>query len=142
MRAGDIVFVRGHTPISTIIRLFDKGEFSHVSVAVSPTHVIEAEWSTKVRIAPVHYEDYKVIDLGLSEQQRDLIVHFAIQLVGLKYDFLSILGILFNKEWNSPQAKICTEIVVSVLMGIGYLEKEMFLKPNELYRFLTKKENK
>lgn len=139
MKAGDIVFVRGHSTIATVIRWFDKGEFSHVGVAVSPTHVIEAEYSTRVRITPMVYKDYEILDLGLSELQRDVLVHLAIQLVGMKYDFLSILGIIFNENWNSPQAQICTEVVVALLLGIGYLDNEVFLKPNELYQFLTKK---
>jgi hypothetical protein len=140
MKAGDIVFVRGKTPISTIVRWFDEGDFSHVAVAVSPTHIIEAEYRTKIRISKMEYDDYEIVPLELSDLQRDILVHLAIQLVGIMYDFLSIIGIIFNKRWNLPQAKICTEVVVALLLGIGYLDKEIFLKPNELYRFLTKKE--
>lgn len=140
MKAGDVVFVRGKSIVSHAIRLFDPGEFSHVCVAVSPTHVVEAEYSTKVRIVPIEYKDVEIVDLKLTDLQRDLLVHLAIQLVGKWYDFYTIFGIMFDKkDWNVKEALICTEVAAALLLGIGFLEDEVSLKPNEFYRYLKEK---
>lgn len=136
MRAGDIVFVRGKSPIATLIRLFDKGSFSHVAVAVSETHIIEAEWDTKARIAKMEYDDFEIIDLGLTDKQRDIIVHEGIDLVGMWYDYLQIVGYIFFKDMGSPKSLICSELAYILLNKVGIDIKDRHIKPNELYKRL------
>lgn len=58
MRAGDIIFVRGDSIISTAIKLLDKGKFTHVAMAVSLTHILEAQYFATVRITPFYFKDY------------------------------------------------------------------------------------
>jgi len=140
MKAGDIVFVRGHNPISYAVRLMDKGSFSHVALAVSPTHVIEAEYSTRVRICPIHYKDFEVVDLNLTEEQRDDIVHGGIQAVGKWYDYIQILGYVLSRKTflGSPNALICSELVYELLSGVGINMGNPFIKPNEMYELVKK----
>lgn len=137
METGDLIFVRGHSLISNIVRAVDKGEFSHVAMAVSPTHVIEAEWSTKSVITPVHYEDYEVVSLDLTEEQKDIIIKKAIQLTGRWYDYPQALGYLFSRKWGSPKNLVCSEIVYLLLKEIGLDLGNPDVTPNELYQGIT-----
>jgi hypothetical protein len=70
LQAGDIIFIRGHSLFSNAVRFFDPGTFSHVAVAVSATHILEAQFYTRVRIAPMNYDEYEVIDLGRINGRR------------------------------------------------------------------------
>lgn len=137
MEAGDLIFVRGHSLVSSIVRAVDKGEFSHVAMAVSPTHVIEAEWSTKSVITPLHYEDYEVISLGMTEEQKDRIIKKAIQLTGRWYDYPQAVGYLFSRKWGSPKNLVCSEIVYLLLKEIGLDLGDSNITPNELYTAIT-----
>ena len=140
MRAGDIVFVRGTSAISTAVRYFDPGEFSHVAIAVSETHILEAQWYTKTRITNFYFNNYQIIDLNLTEEERDYIVHAGIQLVGKWYDYKQILGVVLRNPSNNPNYLICSEIIASLLSQIGKYEyKEVIdLNPNQLYQLLIR----
>ena len=128
------------------MRYFDKGEFSHVCVMVSETHCVEAQYSTKVRITPMKYKNYEVIDLGLSLQEQDNIVHNAIDFCGKWYDYGTIIKLMikdiFDKGdlnlWSNPNSLICSELVYSLLMSIGRYEDATLLTPNQLYKLLSK----
>jgi hypothetical protein len=147
MKSGDIVFVRGNSLISWLIKLFDHGQFSHVAIAVSDNEVLEAEYNTKTRITPFYFTDYEIVDLGLSDEQRKRVEKLAPKLTNFRYDFLEIVTIairnIFDRKfkiWNSPRAYICSELVEFVLSDIGVIPKDKDLKnitPNELRRYLN-----
>lgn len=138
MQAGDIVFVRGKTLMSKLIRFFDKGEFSHVAMAVSPNLIIEAQYGTKVRIVPFrfNYEDCEIVDLGLTEEQRKQIQRNANKYVGKRYDYLQAIGLALKRGIDNQNAYICTEIIHEMLGCVGYECCPNDMKPNELYRYL------
>lgn len=147
MRAGDIVFVRGNSLISNAVRYFDKGEFSHVAIAVSSTHVLEAQYSTKVRMTPFYFEDYEVVDLGLTDEERNRVVHLGVQQTGKWYDYSQIAWYILKKVFNlegdnllnSPNNLICSELVSNILILLGKIsvnERVVDFTPNELYNFL------
>lgn len=148
MKAGDIIFVRGNSPLSKIVRFFDKGRFSHVAIAVSETHVLEANWNMRTRIREMKYEDYEIVDLHLDEEERDQIVHEGIQMIGRWYDYSQIIWYVFAKlftlkgrnKLNNPKNLICSELVFYLLFIVGRLESNKNLNaditPNQLYKNL------
>jgi hypothetical protein len=143
---GDIVFVRGTSLISRLIRKLDGGEYSHVTMMVTDTDSIEAMYNTTCKIKP--FDDsyqYEVLRLHLSDEQKSQILEIAKTLEGKRYDFLQVLGILlkavFKKEYtlNSPNRFICTEAVVTILEEIGAIEKGAIpieVTPNELMQYI------
>lgn len=148
MRSGDIIFVRGHSLIPNIIRHFD-GEFSHCAIAVSSTHILEAQGGTKSRITRFYFDDYEILDLGFTDSERDMIVHMGIQLVGYKYDYLQVIGFFlekvlkfnFNDFLNSHTRFICSELIDMLLFGLGKLPEDEYVgdkTPNELYEYIIK----
>ncbi|WP_101844226.1 hypothetical protein [Halobacillus sp. Marseille-P3879] len=135
MEIGDIIFVRGKSPVSFLVRLFDQGEFSHVALMISNTHCIESQWNTRVRIVPMEFNDYEVVRIPLSDIRKDMIVRNAASLTGRWYDYRQIISYLIQRPWNAPNAYICSEIITTLLF-----DKDMVLKPNELYRYIIENE--
>lgn len=149
MKAGDIVFVRGNSPLSDLVRFFDKGEFSHVAIAVSSTHVLEANWYMRVRIREMKYEDIEIIDLGFTREERNKVVQDGIAFIGLYYDYFQIMGYILQKlfsleggnKFNSPKNLICSELIFMILVSMGSkfniaMEIGYDVTPNQLYEIL------
>lgn len=150
IKTGDIIFVHGKGKIlSPLIRFFDKGRFSHCCIAISDTHILEAQYMKKVKIIPFYYgeHDIEIIDLGLNEEQKRKVIQVGLTLTGTWYDYPQLLGYVLQKwfkgksrnPFNNPNNLICSELVNNVLLATGYLlpsEKVEDLTPNQLYNFL------
>lgn len=150
MQTGDLVFVRGHSLLSRLITLFDKGKWSHVAVAVSDTEIIEAAYFTKVRIRKMEYKDYEIAPMNLTFEEQKTIVELAKKLEGKWYDYKQILWYvlrnLFKVEkspfWNNPNDLICSELVFILYSSIGKTYGDSFVTPNELYHIITNNREK
>lgn len=137
IKTGDILFVRGHSLISKGIRLFDEGEFTHVAVALSDTHILESQYYTKTRITPIYFDDYEIVRLDLPEEE---VLKNSIQLVGKWYDYSQIIGYMIKHRTNNPNKLICSELVATLLFRLKIVEDYEAIKdltPNELYQYLT-----
>ena len=149
MNKGDIIFVRGKSLKSRIVRLFDKGRFSHVAVCVSEEIILEADFFTKshmVKFDESKYDDIEVIDLGLSDELRFMVAEIALDYVGKNYDYAQLFGYAVEKVFhckrnlfNNPNNLICSELVFHILDRIGILDDLQIgsegedLTPNQLY---------
>lgn len=145
-QAGDIVFVRGKSIISNLIRLFDKGQFSHVAIFVSDIHIIEAEYNTEVRITEFKYKDYEIVHLNLAKYEQSHVKRIAQRFVGRKYDYLQIIRLLIELRLgfklfahNSPKSVICSELAGYILEELGKYNGTANLTPNQLYQLLKLK---
>jgi len=150
IKAGDIIFVRGTSIISKIIRFFDAGKFSHVCIAISDTHILEAQYFRRVAIKPFYYgrKEIEVIDLGLDEEQKRKTIQVGLSLTGIWYDYLQLFYYVLKKIFrlkgrnflNNPNNLICSELISQILLAIGFIsphEKVQDLTPNQLYNFLN-----
>jgi hypothetical protein len=149
MNIGSIIFVRGKTPLSKAIKYFDNGEFSHVAISVTKngSHILEAQYFTSVRVVPFYFDDYEVVSIGLTEEERCKLVQLGLQMVGKYYDYKTILWYvlenLFNLDrkqiWNNPNNLICSELIDMLLFALNKIPEDEYLgdkTPNELYRYL------
>ncbi|MFR7272437.1 hypothetical protein ACLVL5_06035 [Streptococcus pneumoniae] len=139
MKAGDIVFVRGNSLVSRLVRLFDRGKFSHVAIAVSDSEVIESNWNMKSKVVPFHYDDYEIVTLELSVNQRRRIPIVAKKYEGRMYDYLQVIAYIFKGRLNNPRHLICSELVYNILSEVGYIHDDSLrdITPNELYTLLA-----
>lgn len=149
IQTGNLIFVRGHSPLSYLIRLFD-GDFSHVCIALNDHVILESQYMVNVRVSEMNYSDYEVIDLKLTDEQKDKIIHLGLELVGKQYDYSQFLyegaQELFNlkgkNKWNHPNKLICSEVLTYLLGHIGWFnnaEEIRYLQektPNELYKII------
>lgn len=152
MRAGDVVFVKPSGWLSTLVAKIDGGPYSHVAIAVSETHIVEAQYFTRSRIWPVYEKGTVVMDLGLTDAQREEIVKNAISITGKWYDYKLIVTYFFRNVfkwnmkalWNSQNNLICSELVAMLLLSIEFggatgLQGKN-ITPRELFEFLMKLE--
>lgn len=145
MQAGDIFFIINENFVGEAIEFFDHGDFSHVCIAVSRTHILETDLMTNARIVPFDYKNFELVKLNLTQSQREKIPKIAKSLVGLKYNYLLIIyyilkGILHLKRpWTLPRSEICSELVDHVLFLIGFLSESTYKSgetPNMMYKHL------
>ena len=150
IKAGDVIFVKNNNWLTTkLITFFDRGRFSHVCIATSDTHVIEAQYGTKARIIPFYYgqDEYVVIDLNLSKEETEKVLGVALSMTGKWYDYPQLIGYAIKKIFglksknlfNNPNNWICSELVYHMLVAIGKVkvgEEIGDLTPNQLYNFL------
>lgn len=147
MQTGDIIFIRGKSFVSKAVKFFDKGEFSHVAIAIAPNEVLEASYTTKVRRTELTYEDYEVTPMNLNAEERALVLQFAEEFEGRRYDFLSILLLLVKwvfgvtlKRVNTPKRVICSELVAYLLIKLNKADESIVdYTPKELYEYLKDK---
>ena len=148
IKAGDVIFIRGKGIISWLIKWIDKGEFSHVVMAMSDDTCINAEYGTRIAVVPFDYEDYEVIDLNLTKEQQELLSRIASNHIGKRYDYGQILYILLKRffkfkggnRFNSPNNYICSELVNDLLKSIEKIPDGIELTdctPNQLYAYLS-----
>lgn len=149
MQAGDVVFVRPSGWLSNLVAKVDGGPFSHVAMAVSDTHIVEAQYFTKSRITPAYAHDVMVLDLRLNQQQRYEIQQNAISMTGRWYDYKLIVhyfvtnAMRWNMKaiWNSQNNLICSELVAGLLLSVDYEGAEGLrdknITPRELFEHLT-----
>ncbi|MGE7305896.1 YiiX/YebB-like N1pC/P60 family cysteine hydrolase [Priestia megaterium] len=144
MKAGDIVFVKGDTFISKTVRFFDKGDFSHVAMALSSSHIIEAQYNSRVRIKPLDYENIEVFEMNMNISQRHTLLQNAVNSTGKWYDYLQIIGFILapNRRVGSPKQFICSELVHALLEGVGIEVGDEFTTPNQLYRLLHERRSR
>lgn len=148
MKAGDLVFVRGHSKMSKIIRYFDKGRFSHVAIAVSETEVFEAQYNKLSNVVPMEYKDFEVVPMNLSEKELKLFAEFVEYNTGKIYDYPGLIRMMFClafdyhgfDKFNNSKAVICSELAADYLIifdrSPDYVAN---LSPNQLYKYV--KEN-
>jgi hypothetical protein len=153
MKCGDVIFVQGKGLLPWLIRLFDRGKFSHVCIAMNATDVIEAQYNELVSIKPFDKSLYKykeVIDLGLTQDQKSAVYQASLKLIGRRYDCLQDLWYVLKDVFhlrgvnflNNKEDMICSELVYTILDVTGIWEelnvrecsvRGVDLTPNQLY---------
>lgn len=133
LKRGDIVFIRGRSPISPIIRYFDKGKFTHVGIMLDDgIHILDARLIGGVKPRHFDFTDYEVVRIpGVN-------IDAAKRYIGLGYDLLQFVwyGFRFGKVWNNPNKMICSELVAIALRRDDLRN----MAPNELYEKLNEHE--
>ncbi|MED1205038.1 hypothetical protein [Heyndrickxia acidicola] len=93
-RLGDLIVVKGLTWIGIEIESITKSEYSHVAGVVKPNELIEAAGFRKTGYQGLDYYQGMAdifICPSITDEQRGIIVDYAIQQVGGRYDYLLIL---------------------------------------------------
>jgi hypothetical protein len=128
-QVGDILFVRGDSWFSPIIKWVLRSEFSHVAVAIGPNQICEIDIFKRMRIIDNPYKDYEVYRYrgGLTKQQKQQLVDYLKEKckTTMGYDYPRILSILFQIlfKWHividDKNRFICSEIIDAAYQHIG-----------------------
>jgi len=131
---GDILFFRKtNSWISKIISNLTKGEYTHVGLIISydePTGVatiIESNRFIQTRIITIVIDDsYSIFSTGdKPESQRDMIIKYAHDSLGTKYDYLHIIGLAISLLFKGERLKffnIKNRIICSELIDLAYFK--------------------
>ncbi|MGV3085466.1 hypothetical protein [Enterococcus dispar] len=146
IKPGDVIFYRPTGFIGNVICKLTRSEYSHVSLAISPTKIIEANRFIKTRIADLHYTEsvHSVYRLNnISPEDRVKIVNAAVLMEGAGYDYLHIIGLLLRvlfdirtTVFNKVNRYICSEVIDRAFIEAGIPRKDQKdigdLTPQEL----------
>lgn len=96
MISGDILFIRGHSYMSRLICRFQRSNFSHVALAMDEEHIIESTTFAKIQVNKLSHDQYKLMRVDLTEEQKKLVVEKALNYVGKRYDYWGVIKWLFR----------------------------------------------
>jgi uncharacterized protein YycO len=119
-----LIFSRRRTLSSALIRWFTWSRWSHVSVQVSDTLVIDS----RALAGGVHYHPverllaessaHEVVDLPLPDEAAALA--WLQEQIGRPYDWSAVLGVLWRSvRWDEPDAWFCSELVEGAIVAGG-----------------------
>lgn len=124
IQRGDVIFVRGDSLLSKVIRYFDDGEFSHVAIALDENHVIGSQYPNGVHIRHFRFKDYEAIKAPID-------ISKAREYIGYRYDYRQFLWYAFKvgRIWNTPNQFICSELIAYAADKPEWKD----VTPNQLY---------
>lgn len=144
MEKFDLVFYKGNSFVSKIVRKITKSEYSHVALVLDEYHLLEADWRKPLSIRHISYktQEYDVFRVEeLTEKQKEYIKEFMMDTLNTPYDFTLILAHLLNyffkvKLFHSPYRYDCSEWIDLAFLYAGVdllpMTKSSTVTPAEL----------
>lgn len=129
LQVGDIIAYKGTGVLSKIVRFFTRSKYSHISMAISSTHLIEANWYKKSNVIEFKYnpnemEIFRVENLTVEHQIT--ILQRSYEYINKYYDYIQIfghllesLGIVVKNPLNSDNKIICSELIDRAYLDIN-----------------------
>ena len=148
IKPGDILLVEGNSRISIAIKYLTQSSWSHACLFVGGTEtdetshcLLEADLIGGVRLVPLqHYSDFNVRicrPVGVSEQNINNIIDFAMSKLGHQYDLKNIIDLgryliqkpivpnryrraLLSFGSGEPTRVICSTLIAQAFQSISY----------------------
>jgi hypothetical protein len=152
LRRGDIVLIEGNTRLSAVIKFLTQSTWSHAALYVGerpgdiapngePNVLLEAEADTGVNTAPLSkYAGYNLRicrAVGLSDEDRDEVIDYALARIGKLYDSKQIVDLarylfpyppvpvwfrrrLLSIGAGDPTKAICSTLIAQSFQSIHY----------------------
>ena len=150
LKPGDVLLVEGNNQISGVIKYLTQSTWSHAALYVGPLAaraqedephtLIEAEISTGVDSAPLSkYQRFHTRvcrPIGLTEEDRARVCAYAIERIGLAYDFKNITDLMrylmplpVPQRWRrralalgsgDPTRIICSALIAQAFESVRY----------------------
>jgi len=152
LQPGDVLLVEGNTRISTAIKYLTQSTWSHAAFyageatdqkndAGEPCPLIEAELKNGVITSPLskyrHFNIRICRPVGLNNQERQSLVQFMVERIGLQYDLKHIFDMLrylfptppIPVTWRrkmislgsgDPSRAICSSLIAESFQSIQY----------------------
>lgn len=137
MQTIKIIFGRNNLPFSWLIRIVTWSRWSHCAVVINDDYVVEARAFKGVVITPLQ----EFIDRYNTHEFAELPVYDSVSnaydrlgaCIGMKYDYLAALGVLFRTGWNNSNAKDCSELLATISKMFRE-DKVSRITPEDIYR--------
>ena len=116
MGAITLQFVTCSNPGSWAIRTFQRGWCSHVDSVMDDGRLLGARLDGGVAIRPPNYEKFSRVErvvIAMPYYKERPYWDFLKALLGKPYDKLAIVAFAVNRDWRSPDAWFCDELVAA-----------------------------
>lgn len=152
LRAGDILLVEGNQRISAVIKYLTQSTWSHAALYVADALPEPDDGSERPRLIEVNLGEgcvavplskYRTYNTricrpsGLTPEDRDAVVAFMVERIGLKYDMKNIFDLLryffpappVPVRWRrrmiafgsgEPTRAICSSLIAQAYQGVRY----------------------
>lgn len=153
---GDVIFFKKdeNSFISKVIAKMTRSEYSHVGIIIgydkanNVVTIIESNRFVDTRVDLIELDKYKHVIYTIgdkSKEQMDLMRKLSYKAIGIKYDYMQIVGLFFSlllnrREYawfNSGNKLICSEFVDIVYYKSGVKRKGVYslgnVTPQELF---------
>ena len=136
MQPMDLLFYKGTSHISQLIRWVTRSSYSHVALVLDNLHLVEADWRYPLRIRHISYrvKEYDLYRVDLTPEQTKMIWGFIRRTINCEYDFGEILKCLGLEAHGAPNKFTCSEWVSKAFSyaGIELTSKTQGVTPNDL----------
>jgi len=126
MQPGDLVFVRGNTFFSKLIKKVTGSDITHVALALTDKLIIEADGFKRIYIKKLDYKNYEVVPMNFNIDKFDLYL-VCQPYLNKKYDYLNVISLWLKHllkgvfpVLNIKNRYTCVEFVVAVLKDLGF----------------------
>lgn len=121
MSTPSILLFHGRGLISTLIRWQSRGQYSHAAILMPDGQIVESWQGAGVRVKTL--SDWEGIDRytipGMSPDQWDDAIAYALDQVGAGYDYLGVLRFISRRPSPTNDRWFCSELVFSALRHAG-----------------------
>ena len=122
MNEPAILLFRGRGALSTGIRWFTRGTWSHAALLTREGSIVEAWQGKGVRERFLY--DWRGIDKfdvpGATDEQWDRAIAFALSQIGADYDYGAIFKFLSRRQERPDGKWFCSELVYEAFKNAGY----------------------
>lgn len=142
MQPFDILFYKGTNPVSKLVQAFTNSEFSHVALILDDKHLVEINWSYKLKIRHIKYPEchFQIYRLNehIYEDQATRMYDYMYENLDSKYDFKEILGMVLYrffkiKPENDVRKFICSSWINECFKSVGIvLSEKDLVSPQDL----------
>lgn len=108
---------------SSLIQWFEGSRWSHCGAIMPDSTVIEALWSGGVQRNKLidfleDSDDWAIFDIALPNEVAA--EQFLIEQIGKPYDKTAIIGIVFERDWDSSDSWYCSELSTKAIEMGGF----------------------
>lgn len=116
-----VLLFKGRGPLSFLIRWKTNSIYSHAAILLPDGETIIESWQgAGVRKKVItDWEGIDSYDVDLTNEQAIGIIKYLENKVGLKYDYLGVLGIALNKPYQKKSRYFCFELVFEAFEFVG-----------------------
>ena len=140
LRPGDVLLVDGNRRVSVAIKYLTQSTWSHAALCVGGG-LVEADVVEGVRVVPLsEYRNFNTRicrPVGLSDEDREAVIRYATERIGLKYDLKNIIDLLryllptppVPTRWRrrllqlgsgDPTQAICSGLIAQAFQSVRY----------------------
>ena len=116
-----MLLFRGRGIISALIRWQSRSPYSHAALLMPDGRIIESWQGAGVRVKSVtDWTDIEVYDVeGMGSFEWELALDFALELVGLGYDYKAVARFISRRPAADNERWFCSELVFAALESAG-----------------------